>query len=414
MPSAASAWRPASSSRSCASAPHRSSAPCTTSSQSGRRRRGVAAMSVERGRRLGVEARCACRQGVAGNSVAARDATAPAGRFERGERAGFGRRRRRQGLEPVEVGVGAGERAGGLQQRHHARAGARRRHLPAGLVGDARAGALEQRANASDEDAIERDERDRPLAATEVVEHLRGRGPGLVLEAVADDVGRRLGGELSRERRERLVERHVGVDDERRRVAVAEQRERQPIGAAGLDRDPRRRAEREQPIGRRRVGRGRGPFDGDAGELLLEAGRAARRAVERVARGLPPRRPRRRRPATRRRVRARAPSPRHARPRARSRADRGASIRRPSARARAAASRQACRARRRSRSRHRPRSAARATRRACASSRSAASTCRVARRRVAQARAARRTAPAPRRRATRPRRAGPSPRTRRR
>ena len=156
---------------------------------------------VERGRRFRMKTCRTRRERVGRDPIAARDAPAATERFERGERTDLGRRGRRQGLEPVEVGVGACHGASRLQQRHHARAGARGRHLPAGLVGDANAGAFEQRTHAAHEDAVERNQRDRPLAATEMVEHLRGRGPGLVLEAVAERMHRRFGGELARDRR---------------------------------------------------------------------------------------------------------------------------------------------------------------------------------------------------------------------
>ena len=74
-----------------------------------------------------------------------------------------------------------------------------------------------------------------------MIQHLRRRGPGLRprsrrYRAHAPAIG----GELVRDRREGLVERHVGVDDQRRRLAVGEQREREGVGAARLDGDPPR------------------------------------------------------------------------------------------------------------------------------------------------------------------------------
>jgi hypothetical protein len=122
-----------------------------------------------------------------------------------------------------------------------------------------------------------------------MVKHLRGRSPGFVLEAVAERMRRRVGGELARDHRERLIERHIGLDNERRGVSLGEQRHGEPVGTARLDRDPRRGTKVEQSIGRRRLGRVRGPFDGDPGELLLETGRATDAPVERIARRLPPR-----------------------------------------------------------------------------------------------------------------------------
>ena len=99
---------------------------------------------------------------------------------------------------------------------------------------------------------------------------------------------RRFGGELARERRERLVERHIGLDDERRSVAVRQQRHGEPVGATRLDRDPGRGTKIEESIGRRASGASGGPFDGDPGKLLLETRWAADRVIERLARRLPP------------------------------------------------------------------------------------------------------------------------------
>ena len=292
MPSAASAWRPASSSRSCASTPQRSSASCTASSHAGSWRRAVAAIASS------------------DRASASRVNAAPAGRARR-TRPPSRRETRRAptvassaAIEPASgVAVGGKDlsqsryasalasRRAACEQRHHGRAGARRRQLPAGLVARcarprcaraARACGARGRGPARSS-ATGRSPRPRWSSTCAAAAQASSSKPSQSACA---------GGSAASSRAIAANGWSSGTSVSTTSAGAspwASSARASRIGAAGLDRDPRRGTEREQAIGRRRLGRVRGPFDGDPGELLLETGRTADSAVERIARRLPPR-----------------------------------------------------------------------------------------------------------------------------
>ena len=136
-------------------------------------------------------------------------------------------------------------RRAATSRRHHRRAGARRREPPAGLViastHPPRSSSARTRRTSTRSCAISATG---AVAASTCVEHLRRGRRCLVLEAVADartPAARR----VAARRGERRGERHVGVDEQRQRVAGGDhaqrpaRRHRQPA-----THDPRRRSER--------------------------------------------------------------------------------------------------------------------------------------------------------------------------